>query len=143
MIKGRRFGFIVFILVLVLSIMACFSTTQVTQTSQPPSPTSPLPFSDFTTEPFPDGETMQATAVAQNSTEAINRANLEYRGITMWVDDYNDIYLAGEVFNGNSDPVEINAMLYPWQTKPVSWLQLPMPSHSWIMWNRTEVVPSL
>ena len=74
------------------------------------APGETSPFSDFTTEPFPDGETMQATLVAQNSTEAINRANLEYRGITMWVDDYNDIYLAGEVFNGNPDPVEINAI---------------------------------
>ena len=68
------------------------------------------PFSDFTTEPFPDGKTMQATVSGYRYTDTINRANLEFRGITLWADEYNDIYLAGEVFNGNADPVEINAI---------------------------------
>jgi hypothetical protein len=68
------------------------------------------PFSDFTTEPFPDGKTMQATVSDYSHTDAINRAKLEFRGITLWADEYNDIYLAGEVFNGNTDPVEINAI---------------------------------
>jgi len=74
------------------------------------APGETTPFSDFTTEPFPNGKTMQATVVGYNSTEAINRAKLEYRGITLWTDDKNDIYLAGEVFNGNADPIEINSI---------------------------------
>ena len=68
------------------------------------------PFSDFTTDPFADGKTMQATVVGNNSTEAIKRAILEYRRTSLWVDAYNDVYLAGEVFNGNKDPVEINSI---------------------------------
>jgi hypothetical protein len=68
------------------------------------------PFSDFTTEPFPDGTTMQATIAGYNSTDDINRANLEFRDITLWADEFNDIYLAGEVFNGNPEPIEINAI---------------------------------
>ena len=68
------------------------------------------PFSDFTTEPFPDGNTMQATIAGNNSTDGINRANLKFRDITLWADEFNDIYLAGEVFNGNPEPVEINAI---------------------------------
>ena len=74
------------------------------------APGETTPFSDFTTEPFPNGKTMQATVVGFNSTEAINRAKLEYRGITLWTDDKNDIYLTGEVFNINADPVEINSI---------------------------------
>ena len=68
------------------------------------------PFSDFTTEPFPDGNTMQATIAGYNNTDDINRANLEFRDITLWADEYNDIYLAGEVLNGNPEPVDINAI---------------------------------
>jgi hypothetical protein len=74
------------------------------------APGDTSPFSDFTTEPFPNGSTMQATVVGSTNTEAINRAKLDYRGITLWVDDYNDIYLAGEVYNGSTDPVGINAL---------------------------------
>jgi hypothetical protein len=68
------------------------------------------PFSDFTVDSFPNGETMQATVVGYNSTNAIDRANLEFRGITLWVDEYNDIYLAGEILNGNTTPVGIQAI---------------------------------
>src|SRR4030066_2235523 len=68
------------------------------------------PFAVSTPEPFPEGKTMQATVVGNNSSEAINRAKLEYRGVTLWADDYNDIYLAGEVVNGSADPVEINSI---------------------------------
>src|SRR4030066_227769 len=74
------------------------------------APGETSPFSDFTTEPSPDGKTMKATVVGNNSSEAINRAKLEYRGVTLWADDYNDIYLAGEVVNGSADPVEINSI---------------------------------
>jgi hypothetical protein len=68
------------------------------------------PFSDFTADPYPDGKTMQATAVSFSQSASINRASLEFRGITLWVDEFNDMYLAGEVFNGSVDPVEINAI---------------------------------
>jgi len=74
------------------------------------TPGETTPFSDFTTEPFPKGKTMQATVVGFNNTEAINRASLIYRGITLWTDDKNDLYLAGEVFNGNANPIEINSI---------------------------------
>ncbi len=74
------------------------------------TPGESSPFSDFTTEPFPNGKTMQATVAGYNSTVAIHRANIEFRGITIWADEYNDVYLAGEVFNGNADPVDIHAI---------------------------------
>jgi hypothetical protein len=68
------------------------------------------PFSDFTIDSFPNGKTMQATVVGYNSTDVFDRANLEFRGITLWVDEYNDIYLAGEIINGNASPVGIQAI---------------------------------
>jgi len=74
------------------------------------TPGETTPFSDFTTEPFPNGKSMQATVVGIKTTEEISRAMLEYRGITLWTDDKNNIYLAGEVFNGNADPIEINSI---------------------------------
>jgi hypothetical protein len=74
------------------------------------APGETSPFSDYTTAAFPDGKTMQASVVGSNSTEAINRATLEYRGITMWTDDYNNVYLSGEVFNANTNPVKINSI---------------------------------
>lgn len=83
-------------------------TTYSTLYNLAPGETSP--FSDFTTEPFPDGKTMQATVAGYNSSEAVIRVNLEYRGITMWVDANHDIYLAGEVINVSEDPAKINAI---------------------------------
>jgi hypothetical protein len=74
------------------------------------APGESSPFSDFTTEPYPDGQTIQASVVGNSSIDAIKRANLEFRGVSLWADDYNDIYLAGEVFNRSADPVEINAI---------------------------------
>ena len=74
------------------------------------TPGETSPFSDFTADPFPDGQTMQATVVSFSHSISIKHANLEFRGITLWVDEYNDLYLAGEVFNGSADPVEINAI---------------------------------
>jgi hypothetical protein len=61
----------------------------------------------------------------------------------MWVDDYNDIYLAGEVFNGNSDSVEINAIAGSLADETGKLVTASYANHAWIMWNRTEVVPSL
>ncbi len=68
------------------------------------------PFKDFTTEPFPTGATVQATVVGNGTSDPLNRANLEYRGVTLWADEYNDVYLAGEVINNSADPVQVNGI---------------------------------
>jgi hypothetical protein len=74
------------------------------------TPGETSPFSDFTTDAFTNGATIQATVVGSSTTDMINRASLEYRGVSIWADDYNDIYLAGEVLNKNAEPVELNAV---------------------------------
>ena len=74
------------------------------------TPGETSPFSDFTADPYPNGKTMQATVVSFSQSTSINRTILEFRGITLWVDEFNDMYLAGEVFNASADPVEINAI---------------------------------
>ena len=86
-----------------------YTYTTYTMLSQlAPGETSP--FSDFTTQQFTDGSRVQAAVVGYNSTEAITRAVLELRGITLWVDDSNNAYLSGELFNGNSDPAQVYAL---------------------------------
>ncbi len=88
---------------------AIYSYTTYTMLSYlTPGETSP--FSDFTTEAFTNGATVQATVVGSSTTDTIDRASLEVRGISLWADDNNDVYLAGEVFNGNPEPVELNAV---------------------------------
>lgn len=74
------------------------------------APGDTSPFSDFTIEPFPNGSKVQAAVVGENSTAAVTRAVLEYRGVTLWVDDNNNVYLSGEVFNANPNPVQLNAI---------------------------------
>lgn len=66
------------------------------------------PFSDFSTEAFPDGKTMQAEVVGFETSQGIKRTALEYSRVTTWADEYNDVYLAGVVFNKTNEPVQIN-----------------------------------
>jgi len=68
------------------------------------------PFILYTYEALRDVHTIAAT-ILSHETGAVDRANLDFSGMTVWVDNtFNDIYLAGNVVNNTGRPVQINGL---------------------------------
>ena len=68
------------------------------------------PFILYTYEPLSGVETIGAQ-ILSNGTTSIERANLEFSGVTLWYDAiFNDVYIAGNVTNTASDPVQVNGI---------------------------------
>jgi hypothetical protein len=83
-------------------------TTYTGNTSLAAGETSPFTF--YTYDELRGVESIAAKIVTNGYTE-LNRASLDFFGITLWYDDiFNDVYLSGNVTNNNANPVEISGL---------------------------------
>ncbi|HNT22895.1 MAG TPA: FxLYD domain-containing protein [Anaerolineales bacterium] len=60
-------------------------------------------------EDLPTADTVSAVVVGNGTTE-LERATVDFQNVSMVVDDYDDIYLTGELVNNGSQPISIDGL---------------------------------
>jgi len=73
------------------------------------APGETSPFVMYSDQAVPGAETAVAT-IESNETASFTRSTIDYQGISLIADDYNDIYLSGEVVNISSSPVSVRSL---------------------------------
>jgi len=67
------------------------------------------PFQLWVYDDIPDADHYAATIAGYGSTESV-RAELDVQNVNSVIDDYDDLYVTGEVVNNSSDPVALNGI---------------------------------
>jgi hypothetical protein len=74
------------------------------------APGESSPFILFSYEALNGVETI-AAKILSYGTPNIERANLEFSGVTLWYDAiFNDVYISGNVTNSTTEPVQVNGI---------------------------------
>jgi hypothetical protein len=74
------------------------------------APGEDAPFILYTYEALSGVHTIAAT-ILSHQVGAVDRANLDFSGMTVWVDNtFHDVYLAGNVVNNTGRPVQISGL---------------------------------
>jgi serine/threonine protein kinase len=72
-------------------------------------PGETAPFAMYSSQAVSGVNSTLATVTSYETT-TINRAQVDFQGITLLADNYNDIYLSGEVVNNTSSPISVKSI---------------------------------